>query len=294
MSVTGRQIAETTLEAYRCNGGYIWGQMGDTWTQAKQDALARKYNSDPEKYADYRYSVQYGKKWIGHRVWDCSGLTRWAAKKHGLSYHHGSNSMWNYDSAHRGDLTKGMDLPEGAYVYTGTKDKKPHIGTYTGNGIVTEAAGSNAGVIQTKLHGGKWKYWSLGKGITYDFIPGKGTEPVASTPATEKRPTLRKGNKNIYVKQVQEKLLALGYNLGICGVDGDFGNATEEAVKKFQRDHGLTADGVVGAKTYAALDAAEPGTKETLYTATVRKLKKAQAEELKAKYEDVSIEAEGD
>lgn len=294
MSVTGRQIAETTLEAYRCNGGYIWGQMGDTWTQAKQDALTKKYNGDPEKYADYKYSVQYGKKWIGHRVWDCSGLTRWAAKQHGISYHHGSNSMWNYDSAHRGDLTKGMDLPEGAYVYTGTKDKKPHIGTYTGDGLVTEAAGSNAGVIQTKLHGGKWKYWSLGKVITYDFIPGKGTEPVATTQTqqtTEKRPTLRKGNKNIYVKQVQEKLLALGYNLGICGVDGDFGNATEAAVKQFQKDHGLVVDGVVGAKTYAALDAAKkPAEKLKTYTAKIKNLDRKTAEELISKYGGEMIE----
>ena len=293
MSVTGRQIAETTLEAHKCNGGYIWGQMGDTWTQAKQDALTKKYNGDPEKYADYKYSVQYGKKWIGHRVWDCNGLTRWAAKQHGISYHHGSNSMWNYDSAHRGELIKGMDLPEGAYVYTGTKDKKPHIGTYTGDGLVTEAAGSNSGVIQTKLHGGKWKYWSLGKGIEYDFIPGKETEPVASTPTTEKRPTLRKGNKNIYVKQVQEKLLALGYNLGICGVDGDFGNATEAAVKQFQRDHGLVADGVVGAKTYAALDAAQPGETPKTYRVTIEHLDKAQAEELKAKYKDARMDEEG-
>lgn len=291
MSVTGKQIAETTLEAYRRECGYIWGTSGETWTQEKQDALTRKYNSDPNRYADYKGSVQYGKKWIGHKVYDCSGLTMRAAKDHGISYHHGSNSMWNYDSAYKGELVKGMSLPVGAYVYTGTSDKKPHIGTYTGDGLVTEAAGSNAGVIQTKLHGGKWKYWSLGKGIEYDFIPGKGTEPVIVTPTqpaqqTEKRPTLRKGNKNIYVKQVQEKLLALGYSLGICGVDGDFGNATEAAVKKFQKDHGLTVDGVVGAKTYAALDAAQPGEKqeEKKYTVTARHLNKAQAEEVIKKY----------
>ena len=134
MGVTGRQIAETTLEALKCNGGYIWGQSGATWTKAKQDALKKKYNSNPEKYSDYKYSVQYGEKWIGHRVWDCSGLTRWAALKHGKSYHHGSNSMWLYDYSHRGELVKGMELPVGAYVYTGNNDKKPHIGTYTGDG----------------------------------------------------------------------------------------------------------------------------------------------------------------
>ena len=41
--------------------------------------------------------------------------------------------------------------------------------------------------------------------------------------------------------------------------DGKFGPLTEEAVKEFQTAHGLVADGIVGAKTWAALKSAEDG-----------------------------------
>ena len=48
-------------------------------------------------------------------------------------------------------------------------------------------------------------------------------------------------------------LLGYGYNLGIYGADGDFGSATDKAVKEFQREHDLGADGEVGNLTWAKL-----------------------------------------
>jgi cell wall-associated NlpC family hydrolase len=46
-------------------------------------------------------------------------------------------------------------------------------------------------------------------------------------------------------------LVQLHYDVG--GVDGVFGRGTESAVKSFQRDNNLDADGVVGAQTYRSL-----------------------------------------
>src|SRR3954447_3422268 len=54
------------------------------------------------------------------------------------------------------------------------------------------------------------------------------TKPMTSGPA---------------VRQLQQRLKALGYDLA---VDGAFGSGTAAAVKRFQAAKGLTADGVVG------------------------------------------------
>ena len=291
MRTTGRAIADRTKQALDCNGGYIWGKRGETWTKAKQDALVRAYNSNPEKYKDYNYSVKYGAKWIGHRVWDCSGLTDWAAEQEGIpEYHHGSNSMYLYDMAHKGKLTKGMDLPVGAYVYTGNADKKPHIGTYYGDGIVIEAAGSNSGVITTKLHSGKWTYWGLGKYVDYDFIPGQENKPAKE--GDEDMKTLKKGSKGEEVRKLQQALLKRGYKLPKYGADGDYGNETVSAVKAFQRDWGLKVDGIAGPDTLKMLESTPEKPAEKKMTVVVPGLTEAQAKELTGKYPGSYIKEE--
>ena len=59
------------------------------------------------------------------------------------------------------------------------------------------------------------------------------------------------GSKGEDVRLVQQKLIRYGYLDG--SADGVFGKATYDAVVWFQRKNGLTADGVVGASTLAAL-----------------------------------------
>lgn len=56
-----------------------------------------------------------------------------------------------------------------------------------------------------------------------------------------------------FVKEWQEILIAKGYSCGDAGADGDFGDGTLAAVKKFQSDNGLDADGIIGVDTIALL-----------------------------------------
>ncbi|WP_296250300.1 N-acetylmuramidase family protein [Pseudomonas sp. UBA4194] len=61
---------------------------------------------------------------------------------------------------------------------------------------------------------------------------------------------LRHGDRNLAVKQLQHRLNQAGGNLS---VDGQYGDVTEAAVRVFQAQVGLVADGIAGTKTQAAL-----------------------------------------
>ncbi len=66
---------------------------------------------------------------------------------------------------------------------------------------------------------------------------------------------LKKGSKGQKVKQMQELLNGIGNTIKI---DGNFGKISEDAVKQFQFDNGLTPDGIVGDKTWNALLEEQP------------------------------------
>lgn len=61
------------------------------------------------------------------------------------------------------------------------------------------------------------------------------------------------------VTYLQQRLNVYGAKLT---VDGDFGAATDKAVRTFQSQHGLTVDGVVGPNTWTKLDATPPAAKK--------------------------------
>lgn len=62
---------------------------------------------------------------------------------------------------------------------------------------------------------------------------------------------LKKGTSGEDVLRLQHALQQAGFSPGKS--DSVFGGKTEEAVRKFQKDNQLTADGIVGKKTWASL-----------------------------------------
>ncbi len=62
--------------------------------------------------------------------------------------------------------------------------------------------------------------------------------------------TLRRGDRGREVVDLQTRLHSLGFDLGDRGIDGVFRPETEIAVKAFQREAGVLADGLVGPVTW--------------------------------------------
>jgi peptidoglycan hydrolase-like protein with peptidoglycan-binding domain len=65
-------------------------------------------------------------------------------------------------------------------------------------------------------------------------------------------PTIKRGDRGPAVRRAQNRLNMRGYDPG--SLDGLFGNRTHRAVRRYQDDRDLTADGIVGPRTWARLD----------------------------------------
>lgn len=64
---------------------------------------------------------------------------------------------------------------------------------------------------------------------------------------------VKKGSKGELVRLVQMMLVCRGYSIGSAGSDADCGSATVAAIKRYQRNNGLSQDGVAGKNTAAKL-----------------------------------------
>ena len=217
--------------------GYIWGTRGQVWTQASQNRATRDM------------TVRYGKKWVGKRVADCSGLFVWAFKELGGSIYHGSNTMWKKYTTVKGTLTGNMTIRPGTAVFTvGDDGVRGHVGLYIGNDICIEAKGTQYGVVTSQLS--RWDEWGELKYKGGDDWLDVEYDLPADTITIAPR-TLRKGNRGTDVEELQRTLNADPRYP--TKVDGIYGADTAASVRAFQADHGLNADGIVGPKTWEAL-----------------------------------------
>ena len=244
---------------------YCWGATGQLCTVANRRSKMNSSKIDPRDAELIRRRCQVlngsksscdGCKYYPEckktKMYDCIGfmnqLLNWAEIPH---YGAGCSTMWNHAAnwEQKGELANMPDTPCCVFQnYKGNREKMQHIGFYIGDGWVIHCS---VEVKKEKLSAYPWTDYGIPKGMGGVIPPG---------PTPTKKPTIRRGDKGPYVKECQEELLKCGYSVGKTGADSIFGKNTEAAVKKFQKEHKdldgkqLKADGVVGPKTWGALD----------------------------------------
>lgn len=248
--------------------------------------LNSKTNQYPSHYTSGRMT-QYKKNISDKKVCaDCVGLGKgfvWTNGGEGvieaigndnkITSHYGkngcpdqsANGMFTYAKSHGKKYGTIATIPEVPGVAV---RKDGHVGYYIGNGEVVEAEGFNYGIVITKLSKRPWTDWYEFPGIDYSDVkieePSKNpvteTAPAPVKPGTTELPdyelgqrTLRKGSKGTDVKELQELLMELDYQLPKYGADGDYGTETQAAIKLFQTANHLTVDGICGPNTFQVL-----------------------------------------
>lgn len=134
-----------------------------------------------------------------------------------------------------------------------------HWGTYVGNGLAVECTGRWDNGVQItsvwnlgKKEGMNGRYWTKHGKLPWLKYEGVSDDVKPAVIKLGSR-TIRKGTQGTDVQELQNALMKLGYRLPKFGADGDCGKETITAIKMFQDDHSLEADGVAGKATLAAL-----------------------------------------
>lgn len=104
-------------------------------------------------------------------------------------------------------------------------------------------------------------------------VLSNGSKAEATSAEEASRTILKRDMKGEDVRRLQLRLMELGYGLPRYGADGEYGAETAAAVKAFQADRKLVADGAAGEMTLAALYAGM----ENTYTVVLRGVPEAKA-----------------
>ena len=269
---------------------YVFGARGESCTPGNRRAF---FKSKGAAHPTIRSKCQVirekdpkadcnGCKWYPDKervlFFDCRGFTYWVLwlvygwKLQGA----GATSQWNTKSNWKAQGTIDT-CPDNQLVCLFQREKGSSVTmAHTGLGYCGQTVECQNGVQHFTKRNSKWTHWGLPACCAEDYV--KPEDPPKEDIKVSK-PTLKKGASGSNVKELQKLLIDKGYSCGSKGADGKFGNDTLAAVKAFQKDNGLKADGVVGESTWAALEKAQQ-----YYKITVSHVAKSVAEEIKKKY----------
>lgn len=161
-------------------------------------------------------------------------------------------------------IKRGQGRPKAGdvvYFYSSSKGRIGHVGIVekvsTSKVYTIEGNTSGASALVTNGGGVKRKAYSL----TSTYIDGYGRPDYAAVESGADAVDITEPGDRLLtpgcvgedVRQVQQNLVKLGYDVGRSGYDGEYGPDTEAAVKAYQEAHGLDPDGEYGPLTHASM-----------------------------------------
>ncbi len=240
----------TVLAREHLGDPYVFGAWGDQCTPS----LRKKYAGYNPDYKGKIYKACQvlndgagsceGCKYKGRLAYDCRGFVAWLLRQVGINIDgEGATSMFN-TSSNWDDRGKIYGMPDVVCaVFKRSGEKMVHMGMHIGGGEIIHCS---AGVQKGRVTDSGWTDYAIPAGLYWE-------NEVKAAEKLYALPTLRKGSKGEAVVYLQQLLNAERDGAEI-DEDGIFGLATEARVEAFQREHGLTADGIVGPMTWSALE----------------------------------------
>ena len=241
-----------------------------------QETIERAISTMENWAQDDRHGYDQAARWGERGDYDCSAavISAWQGagvpvKSSGATYT--GNMRGPFLRCGFSDVTRDVDLNTGRGLRRGDVllNYQHHTAMYCGDGKEVEASiNENGGVTggQPGDQTGREFLIRPYRNFPWDTVlryTGDGgseasapAEPAAKTShgsCVARIPMLAQGDVGPSVAALQAALHFRKYAIGAAGIDGDFGPATEAAVKNYQGQNGLEADGEVGSQTWAKL-----------------------------------------
>ncbi len=200
--------------------------------------FARRFEREPEKLANYIYGQKLAKK-LGNKV-----------PEDGYRFRgRGWIQLTGRDNYTRAGTWLGMDL-----VAQPQLAQRPDVAFLVAAWFMSTSTSRGKTALHYAKKGDTEKVTLAINGDLHGLDDRRQLTARVLHVLRPARDTVREGDVSQSVTALQDMLTLLGYAPG--PIDGWFGGATLDAVLAFQRAHGLEVDGIVGATTWKALDAA--------------------------------------
>lgn len=226
---------------------YVFGAQGEGYPKITKKWIRSMETT--EKNAELAIEYWEEQCALGYekvlKAFDCSGLGMYEL-----------DILFGYEDRTADDMYNTLcdpisksQLKRGDWVFkANSSGKKTHVGYIVNERLdVIESKGRRYGVTKSPL-ADSWNAFGRPKCFKKE-IEGEDIKIMTRV--------LRVGCKGDDVKRMQARLIELGISCGKWGTDGDFGNATRNAVIQFQKKYWPHTpsewDGIAGRKTLTAL-----------------------------------------